>query len=271
MTYKSILVPIDGSPAGARRIEVAARLAADHGAHLRGLAIVPPLELPQRLRSHPAAKAILEQEREKALAGAEALVKGFPQQARAAGAPSADAALAESEALEALSAAARSVDLVVLGQPDPDDLGALGTHFVENAVLQVGRPVLIVPAAGTLTQAGRKILVAWKSAAASARALADARALLERAESITVLTVADGGKGDSAEALAYLERHGLKAKAIHVQGDDAGEAIVAQAKALGADLVVMGAYGRPRLAEMILGGATRAVLRKMTTCVLMSH
>jgi nucleotide-binding universal stress UspA family protein len=33
----------------------------------------------------------------------------------------------------------------------------------------------------------------------------------------------------------------------------------------------MGAYGRPRFAELILGGATRAVLRNGNTAILMSH
>lgn len=271
MTYKSILVPIDGSDASARRVEVAARLAADHEAHVSGLAIVPPLDLPQRLRSHPGAKAILQQEQGKALAAAAALVQAFAPEARAAGAPSADARLVEGEALEALCAAARAVDLVVLSQPDPDDIGALGGHLVENAVLEVGRPVLLVPLRGATKTVGRKILVAWKSAAASARALADARPLLARAESIVVLTVEEDGKGDGSEAIAYLERHGLKAKPVHVRGDDAGEVIVDQAKKAGADLVVMGAYARNRFTEMVLGGATRVVLRTMATCVLMSH
>ena len=46
---------------------------------------------------------------------------------------------------------------------------------------------------------------------------------------------------------------------------------VAGARKIGADLVVMGAYGRPRLAELVLGGATREVLSKAGVCVLMSH
>jgi nucleotide-binding universal stress UspA family protein len=40
---------------------------------------------------------------------------------------------------------------------------------------------------------------------------------------------------------------------------------------LGADLLVMGAYGHSRAREQLLGGATRALLRSMTIPVLMSH
>jgi nucleotide-binding universal stress UspA family protein len=38
-----------------------------------------------------------------------------------------------------------------------------------------------------------------------------------------------------------------------------------------ADLVVMGAYGRSRLRELVLGGVTRTLLGAMTVPVLMSH
>lgn len=274
MSYKSILVAIDGSAENDRCVEVAARLAGEHHGHLTGLAIVPPLELPQRLRSHPGAKAILTEEFEKALAAAHTLAAAFPERARAAGAPSADARVVEAEAFEGLAAAARTADLVVLGQPRKDDLGALGAHFVETAVLELGRPVLLVPRKGAVERVGGRILVAWKNAAASARALADARPLLAGAQAITVLTVSEDGAAAAAEEpLAYLKRHGVKAQPVtaSVESGDAGEAILAQAKKMDADLVVMGAFARPRFTEMILGGATNRVLRDMRTCVLMSH
>jgi len=40
---------------------------------------------------------------------------------------------------------------------------------------------------------------------------------------------------------------------------------------LGANLIVMGASGHSRARELLLGGATRSVLRSMTVPVLMSH
>jgi nucleotide-binding universal stress UspA family protein len=46
---------------------------------------------------------------------------------------------------------------------------------------------------------------------------------------------------------------------------------LSRAADLGADLIVMGAYGHSRVREMLFGGATRSVLRSMTVPVLMSH
>jgi nucleotide-binding universal stress UspA family protein len=47
--------------------------------------------------------------------------------------------------------------------------------------------------------------------------------------------------------------------------------MLSRAADLGADLVVMGAYGHSRWAERVLGGATRGLLTSMTVPVLMSH
>lgn len=273
MTYKSILVHIDGTPAGERRVAAAARLAATFGAHLEGVAIVPPLELPQRLRSHPGAKAILTEEYEKSMAGARKLTEAFPAQAKGAGVASARARVVEAGAVEGLVSAARGADLVVISQPGGDDLGALGSHFAEEAVTRVARPVLLVPPGGCSGTPGTRILVAWKDADASARALADALPLLAKAKYVAVLTVDENAQGGdrAQEAMDYLERHGVAASPVSVKASDAGEAICAQAKKLDIDLVVMGAFARHRISEMILGGATASVLRNAGSCVLMSH
>jgi nucleotide-binding universal stress UspA family protein len=271
MTYKSILVHLDGSPEGERRIAVAARLAAAFEARLEGVAIVAPLELPQRLRSHPGAKAILTEEYEKSKAAAQALVEEFAAKAKAAGAPGSRARVVEADPVPALVSAARTADLLVLSQPRADDLGPLGGHIAEGAVIEVSRPVVLVPNKGHAETVGARVLVAWKDADASARALADARPILAKAKYVEVLAVDEGGGASAQEALDYLGRHGIKASPVVVQSEDAGEAILHQAKKLDIDLVVMGAFARSRLREMILGGATASVLRNAQSCVFMSH
>ena len=50
-----------------------------------------------------------------------------------------------------------------------------------------------------------------------------------------------------------------------------GEILLSRAADLGADLLVTGAYGHSRMRELLLGGATRSLLRSMTVPVLMSH
>ena len=64
----------------------------------------------------------------------------------------------------------------------------------------------------------------------------------------------------------------VEVKDIEVASDASiGDALLSQASAIGADLLVMGAYGHARWQELVMGGATRTILKSMTVPVLMSH
>ena len=58
---------------------------------------------------------------------------------------------------------------------------------------------------------------------------------------------------------------------IAVDAGPVGDVLAGRALEFGADLLVMGAFGRPRALERVLGGATRAVLAGATLPVLFSH
>jgi nucleotide-binding universal stress UspA family protein len=77
----------------------------------------------------------------------------------------------------------------------------------------------------------------------------------------------------STELAATMARHGLDVEVESIAVDEpcTADAILSQIAVDGADLLVMGAYGHSRMRELILGGATRAVLKNMTIPVLMSH
>jgi nucleotide-binding universal stress UspA family protein len=81
-----------------------------------------------------------------------------------------------------------------------------------------------------------------------------------------------GGLPDAAIA-RHLARHGLDVEAQPVETDamEVGEALLAFAAERACDLLVMGAYAHSRMRELVLGGATRTVLKKMTLPVLMAH
>jgi len=50
-----------------------------------------------------------------------------------------------------------------------------------------------------------------------------------------------------------------------------GEAMVAAARGLASDLIVMGSYGHAPLRERMFGGATRSVLASLPAPVQMAH
>ena len=277
MTYGSILVPIDEHPAAAGSIEAAIRLAGALGAHLEGLAIIPPFAVPLRLRPRQSAAVVMRKEYERDKAEARAGIKRFEARAKKAGVASVEGLAIEAEAEAILSLRARTADLVVLPSPGEDDTGVLGGHAVEASLLSVGRPVLLVPEKGLPAGFPKKVLVAWNGSREAARALSDSVPLLARARSVIVFS--SGPAGDEGPlhgakaAVRYLARHAITAEPLQPTGADdrGGDTILARAKKIGADLLVMGAYGRPRFAELVLGGATRAVLRGAGMAVLMSH
>jgi nucleotide-binding universal stress UspA family protein len=70
-----------------------------------------------------------------------------------------------------------------------------------------------------------------------------------------------------------LVRHGVKCNATE-QGaahGSVGETLIAGAKEMSADLLVMGCYGHARVREFVFGGASRHVLAHMPIPILMSH
>ena len=183
----------------------------------------------------------------------------------------------ETDRTEGVVALARSHDLIIMGQPDPDAPGN-GLRPSE-VVLAAGRPALIVPYAGDFPEIGRRILVAWNGTREAARALHDAMFLIDRAETVTVLEIDPPEGADSiadlraAPVAATLKRRGIAAEVETTVSAETpiADIILSMAADRTADLIVMGAWGHSRLREFVLGGASRGIFQEMTVPVLMSH
>ena len=70
-----------------------------------------------------------------------------------------------------------------------------------------------------------------------------------------------------------LRNHGISAIARHVTPRDRtpGQVYLDEAKAIGADLMVKGAYTQSRLRQLIFGGATRHIIMEATMPVVLAH
>jgi nucleotide-binding universal stress UspA family protein len=166
---------------------------------------------------------------------------------------------------------ARVSDLVVFGA-QPADSPELG-GAIETTLVGGGRPVLLAPKG--VQKIGDRIAIAWNDSAESARALSCALPFLEAAQAVHVLA-ADTWRTrfEATEELAdYLawrkiacERH-----AVAIEDEAVGQALMQAASGVGADLLVMGGYGRSRLRELVLGGVTRHVLTHTALPVLFAH
>ena len=272
---KDILVYLDGSTRDAVGVDLALALARQHQAHLTGLHVIAPPFVP--VMTHvPIPPEIIEEQVRFGREQAERVGAAFRARVDAAGMP-AEWRAAEGYASEVVGLHARYSDLVVLGQTDPD--AATAADLPDRVALSAGGPVLVVPRAGTFPSVGERVLVAWNASRESKRAVDDAMPILKHARAVTVVVVkpqqsaARHGEVPGADIALYLARHGVRAEAAQVYGEDVaiGDLLLSRAADLGADLIVMGAYGYPRLMELVLGGVTRALLAHMTVPVLLSH
>jgi nucleotide-binding universal stress UspA family protein len=181
----------------------------------------------------------------------------------------------DGQADRAVVAHARHADLTIVGQRS-DDASEDSNRLLEALIMESGRPVLAVPAYGKVERFGHHVLCAWNGTREAARAVADALPLLCQAEKVTILSIdpdQSAARLPGADIALHLARHGVAAEASTTfsGGLGVGDALLARASDLGADLIVMGAYGHSRAREAVFGGATRSLLDTMTVPVLMSH
>jgi nucleotide-binding universal stress UspA family protein len=174
---------------------------------------------------------------------------------------------------EVLAARARLADLVVVSGTCAAS-GAEPRSAVEAVLLGSGRPLLVVPAewSGSIAHS---VAIAWNGRAEAARALALAMPLVEAAGAVHILTAATRRTAsEAAEQLAdYLSWHltGSERHEVRLDGEVVGAALLRTAAGAGADLLVMGGYGRSRVSELVMGGVTRHVLNHANLPVLMAH
>lgn len=281
MSYKDLLVVLDTDASARVRIEIAATLAERFAAHLVGLYPLPMPEAPRHFGYYDPAllNPFFEELRARARDAADETREAFEHIASLRGV-SAEWREAPEGAEADTAVHARYADLTILGQLDPDS-GEPDTirPRPEQVTLASGRPILIVPYAGNFPNVGRRVVIGWNASREAARAVNDAMPLLAAAEIVTVLTI-DAREGPrahgelpGADVSLHLARHGVKAEIERTVSADllVGDVLLSRAADLGADLLVMGAYGHFRARELLLGGATRSLLRSMTLPVLMSH
>ncbi|WP_439374034.1 universal stress protein [Bradyrhizobium sp. DASA03120] len=174
---------------------------------------------------------------------------------------------------------ARCADVVVSGGQSPAVSDAFALASPTDLVMQLGRPLLVVPDRVNWLDL-RSVLVAWKDTAEARRAVADALPMLRKARDVTVVGIPEQGDDHSSvmagvtDVAAWLARHGATATARVSEAARNEPAAVQLEKAaadVGAGLIVAGAYGHSRFRELILGGVTRHLLTQSTRCVLLSH
>lgn len=281
MALKDLLVYVDPSDAGKRRVEFACELASLHGAHLTGVAFLLTGAIPQFVGPGVPPLIASAEFLESGRAAAKQALEQFTSIAERTGVSY------ETRQIEGLppnlpdmfGVHARHADLAIVGQPIEDSVASGEEILIERVLFQSGRGALVIPHDGTIKADPGIIVAAWDGSQEAARAFHQAMPFFERASRVEVMAVEpekheeDYGEEPAADIALHLARHGINTEVVRAYGQDAsvGDLLLGRGQELGADMLVMGAYHHSRLREFILGGVTRTVLDKMTVPVLMAH
>ena len=152
-------------------------------------------------------------------------------------------------------------------------------NIVYGLLFQAPGPVILNVESNGKALAPETVMIAWNSSAPAARAVRAALPLLKSAKEVIVACFdpdpsrwADG-ETPGADLAGWLSHHGCKVTVQeYVTGrHPVSEAILTRGRELGADLVVMGAYGRSRWNERFFGGTTESMIKQTEMPVLLAH
>ena len=167
----------------------------------------------------------------------------------------------------------RLADIIAVAQPDRQR--NLGVNSLKAALFQTGRPVLMCPDVEEAPkELGRKVTIAWNGSMEASRAVALAMPVIEAASEVIILFV---GKQDPfqpppEDLQSYLRMRGIESSIVRSEGKkNVAQGLLDQSNSLGADLLIMGAYGESHERETLFGGNTQSVVDKARMPVLMVH
>lgn len=271
---KDVLVRLDGTVADDGRLAAANEIAERFGSHIIGLLLI---ELPPPYGADEAGTLLYAAELERVRAAGDrieqALVERLarlqkPTEVHRFDVPAGGLGdVAEREA--------RTADAFVAIRPDgppsdPDDV-------VERVLFGSGRHLYLVPNGTVARSRFDHIVMAWNGSRESARALAEGLPYFMKAQQVTVLVIVEDQVEEEAvlgaDAVNHLKHHGVNAalhRATNTSGD-VSETLLAEARRLKADLLVMGGYGHSRLREWLLGGVTYDLLHASPVPLVIAH
>ncbi len=147
---------------------------------------------------------------------------------------------------------------------------------IHAALFETARPVILLPPQYE-SRPIENIAIAWNGKSEASHAVARAKPFLKQAKKVWIYvapserTSADLG----ADLMFYLSQHGVLSEVMEIDRDkyhnNVGEAIHAHALADNVDLLIMGAWSRSRLRQLVLGGLTNYMLQKAQIPVMMAR
>ena len=276
MTYATLMVHLELGHSNANLLQIAGDLAERFTAGVIGIAACQPMQIVFDNTGYVPGDLIEQDRKEKAKELKEAEAEFRTTLQSRIGFLDWRSTVTLGSLSDYLAGEARGADLVITGVTSGALLDASPRVSTSDLIMQVGRPVLILPSAAENLKLER-VVIGWKDTRETRRAAFDALPLLKKAAHVIVVEIAAEEELAAArtrlkDVVGWLKRHGVVAEflALPSTGDDATR-LNGIAQEQDADVVVAGAYGHNRLREWALGGVTRDFLLRADRCSLLSH
>lgn len=176
-----------------------------------------------------------------------------------------------------LSKAARFTDLSVVPLPYRKTSTNEENLILEAALFDAASPTIVMPDVDPVA-APSCIVIGWNESAEALRAIRAALPFLKAAKDVHIAIIDPpehaADRSDPGGALAVmLSRHGINCdiQVLSRNGARVSERLQRHVTEMGADMLIMGAYGHSRFREALLGGATREMLEHAKVPVFMAH
>ncbi|WP_288903790.1 universal stress protein [uncultured Sneathiella sp.] len=277
MPYKTILAYFSSEERAKDLVSAAAQVTRDHTAHLIGVYVVPKIWINPAISMEVPAD-FLSSQRQYYLEAAKQIEEIFNSEVSGTGISAEWRTLHSQEPKIApvMVPLARTVDLVILGQPNDVTETDYSAEVPVAVLMGSGRPVLVIPYEKQVKDIGDNVTLAWNGAREATRAAFDALPFLQNAKEVRLLSVDRENKQDSVfgrELAEALSRHGVTVTVTNSSKGNAsiGEQLLEETIANRGDLLVIGGYGHSRSREFIFGGATKYILENMVVPVIFSH
>ena len=277
MSFKRILLPINGEDDISQTADLAFTLAKKHHAQVQGI-------FPQHndwkdywLDNYGMAVSEIEelelQAKQKAAEAAQEATDAFKAHSERHKGVDTDYLSTFEDFTASLIEHSYCADLAVLATVEKRD-NRYWRLLSDRLLAQSTRPVLVAPSRPVSKDLGKRIVIAWKKSAEASRAIAAAMPMIEMAEKVVVASVGeDGGSESTGRLRDYLSLHCKQVDGVVLDpnGEKPGKLLVDFTAEEPGSILVMGAFSHRRWREEIFGGVTDYVLHNADVPVFMMH
>lgn len=161
-------------------------------------------------------------------------------------------------------------DLSVVSRPPAG--GRVGRIFLLAALMHTGRPILVLP--HKMRKApGKRVTIAWNQSPEVCRIVSSCMSIIQAADEVNIVACGRQDRlGPKASQLkSYLKNWGVKAKVLTTKGKNEEAELMQAYRETKSDLMMMGAYSRARLREVVFGGMTEYMLWHASIPVVIQH